>query len=80
MAYILIGVCACEEGVGGLDGHQNYQPEEEKFLLDQEDLRNLSYLGKGHGRNHYDEEEGGDQLHLYQGIKPYQFGGRQLCQ
>ena len=37
MAYILIGVCACDEGVGGLDGHQGYQPEEEKFLLDQEE-------------------------------------------
>ena len=38
MSYILIGVCACEEGVGGLDGHQSYQPEEEeKFILDQEE-------------------------------------------
>ena len=37
MAYILIGVCACEDGVRGLNGHQSYQPEEEKFILDQEE-------------------------------------------
>ena len=37
MAYILIGVCACEDRVRGLNGHQSYQPEEEKFILDEEE-------------------------------------------